>query len=75
MLLSKDSKTRIEGNNRITWLLQTTLNKSIDLPNNIFIIEFEDINHKSEEPIGAYTVCNIIHMQYDCFNNVFLLTC
>lgn len=60
MLLSKDNKSRIEGNNRITWLLQTTLNKSIDLPNDIFIIDYEDFNHKSEKPIGKYSVCNII---------------
>ncbi|VVC32288.1 Armadillo-like helical [Cinara cedri] len=54
MLLSKDNKSRIEANNRITWLLKTSLNKSIDLPNNIFIIEFEDFNDKSEEPVGEY---------------------
>lgn len=59
MLVSKENKCRVEANNRITWFLQTTLNKSIDLPNDIFVIEFNDLNEKIEEPIGEYSVCII----------------
>lgn len=58
MLMSKDKQSRVEANNRITWLLQTILDKSIDLPNNIFLIEFDDLDEKLDEPIGEYTVCN-----------------
>lgn len=59
MLVSKENKCRVEANNRITWFIQTTLNKSIDLPNDIFVIEFNDLNEKIEEPIGEYSVCII----------------
>lgn len=59
MLLSKDKESRVEANNRITWLLKTTLNKSIDLPDDIFVIEFDDLNEKIEDPIGEYNVCSI----------------
>lgn len=58
MLLSKDKESRVEAKNRITWLLKTTLNKSIDLPNDIFVIEFDDVIEKIEDPIGEYCVCN-----------------
>lgn len=56
MLASKDSQSRIEANNRITWFLKTTLNKNIDLPNDIFVIEFDDLNENVDEPIGEYYV-------------------
>lgn len=59
MLMSKDKQSRVEANNRITWLLQTILDKSIDLPNNIFLIEFDDLDEKLDKPIGEYTVCNL----------------
>lgn len=65
--MSKDNKSRIEANNRITWFLKTTLNKSIDLPNDIFVIKFDDLNEK-DDPIGEYTVCIKFH-------NAFLLLC
>lgn len=61
MMASKDNKSRLEANNRITWLLQTTLRKQINLPNDIFLIEIDDLNEKVEEPFGEYTVC-IIHI-------------
>lgn len=57
MLMSKDNKSRVEANNRITWFLKTTLDISIDLPVDVFIIEFDDFNGKVNEPIGEYTVC------------------
>jgi len=57
MLLSKDDKSRVEANNRITWYLQTSLDKTIDFPSDIFMIEFDDLYEKVEEPIGGYTVC------------------
>lgn len=57
MLMSKDNKSRIEGNNRITWFLKITLNKNIDLPNDIFVIKFNDLNEIVDNPIGEYTVC------------------
>lgn len=57
MLVSKDSKTRIEANNRITWFLKTNLDKNIDLPNDIFVIEFDVLNENKDEPIGEYSVC------------------
>jgi len=60
MLLSKDDSSRVEANNRITWYLQTSLNKTINLPNDVFMNVFDDINEKIEEPIGEYTVCNYI---------------
>lgn len=60
MLVTKDKSSRIEANNRITWFLKTTINKSIDLPNDIFVIELDDFNEKTEEPVGEYTVCNKI---------------
>jgi len=60
MLLSKDNKSRVEANNRITWYLQTSLNKIIDLPCDIFMIEFDELYEKVEEPIGVYTVCNFV---------------
>lgn len=59
MLLSKDNTSRVEANNRITWYLKTSLDKTIDLPSDIFMIEFDDLNEKVEEPIGEYTVCDL----------------
>lgn len=56
MLTCKDQKCRVEANNRLTWLLQTTLNKIIDLPIDIFVIEFNGFNEKLEEPVGKYSV-------------------
>lgn len=56
MLLSKDKKSRVEANNRITWFLKTTLDKSIDLPIDIFVIDIDDLSNKIDEPIGEYTV-------------------
>lgn len=57
MMMSKDKKSRIEANYRITWFLQTTLNKNIDLPNDIFFTKYDNLNEKLEEPVGEYTVC------------------
>lgn len=54
--MSKDNKSRVEANNRITWFLKININKSIDLPNNIFAIELDDLNEKLEKPIGEYNV-------------------
>jgi len=59
MLICKDKKSRVEANNRITWLLQTTLNITIVLPADIFMIELDDLNEKIDEPVGKYTVCNL----------------
>lgn len=56
MLASKDSQSRIEANNRITWFLKTTINKNIDLPNDVFVIEFDDVNENFDEPLGEYSV-------------------
>lgn len=56
MLVSKDSQSRIEANNRITWFMKTTINKNIDIPNDIFVIEFDDLNENVDEPIGEYSV-------------------
>lgn len=64
MMASKDNKSRIEANNRITWLLQTTLDKQINLPNDIFLTEIDDLNEKVEEPFGEYTVCIIQTLVY-----------
>lgn len=62
MLVSKDSQSRIEANNRITWFLKTTSNKNIDLPNDIFVFEFDDLNENVDEPIGEYSVS----ISFDC---------
>lgn len=57
--MSKDKQSRVEANNRITWLSKTILDKVIDLPNDVFLIEFDDFDEKLDEPIGEYTVCNL----------------
>jgi len=59
MLFSKDNKSRIEGNNRITWIFKTSLNRNIKLPNDIFVIEIDEVNEHVDEPIGEYRVCNL----------------
>lgn len=67
MMMSKDEKSRIEANYRISWLLQTTLGKSIDLPNDIFLIEYNNLDEKLEEPVGEYTVSIYYYYYYYFF--------
>lgn len=59
MLFSKDKKSRVEANNRITWIFKTSLNRNIKLPNDIFLMEIDEINEYVEKPIGEYNVCNL----------------
>jgi len=59
MLFSKDEKSRVEANNRITWIFKTSLNRNITLPNDIFLIEVDVINDQIDEPIGEYNVCHL----------------
>lgn len=59
MLFSKDDKCRVEANNRITWILKTSLNRNIKIPNDVFVIEIDEVNEKVDQPIGEYSVCNL----------------
>ncbi|XP_025200463.1 uncharacterized protein LOC112598268 isoform X2 [Melanaphis sacchari] len=54
MLFNKDNKSRIEANNRITWIFKTSLNKNIKLPNDIFVMEIDEVNEQVDKPIGEY---------------------
>jgi len=59
MLFSKDKKSRVEANNRITWIFKTSLNRKIKLPNDIFLMEIDEVNEHVDKPIGEYNVCNL----------------
>lgn len=73
MLLSKDKKSRVEANNRITWFLKTTLDKNIDLPVDIFVIEIDHLSDKIDEPIGDYTVCSFYLILFSYFTTIFII--
>lgn len=68
MLFSKDKKSRVEANNRITWIFKTSLNRNIKLPNDIFLMEIDEVNEHVDKPIGEYNVCNL----YGCFLILYL---
>jgi hypothetical protein len=57
MLFSKDNESRVEANNRITWIFKTSLNKNIEIPNDIFVMEVDEVNEPVDKPIGEYNVC------------------
>jgi len=57
MLFSKNKTTRVEANNRITWIFKTSLNRNIKLPNDIFVMEIDEVNEQVDKPIGEYNVC------------------
>lgn len=59
MMFIKDKKCRVEANNRITWIFKTSLNKNIKLPNDIFLMEIDEVNDQVDKPIGEYNVCNL----------------
>lgn len=57
MLFSKNNTSRVEANNRITWIFKTFLNKNIKLSNDIFVMEIDEVNEQVDKPIGEYNVC------------------
>ncbi|XP_015372700.1 PREDICTED: uncharacterized protein LOC107167979 [Diuraphis noxia] len=68
MMFSKDKNTRFEANNRITWIFKTSLNKNIKLPNDIFLIEIDEVNDQVDKPIGEYNKKDL-HDMIDLISN------
>lgn len=55
MLISKDKKCQAEANRRITWLLKSTLNKTIVLPP-ITSIDVDGFGANLQKFVGGYNV-------------------
>ncbi|CAH1714893.1 unnamed protein product, partial [Aphis gossypii] len=70
MLFSKNKTSRVEANNRITWIFKTSLNRNIKLPNDIFVMEIDEVNEQVDKPIGEYNEKDLDDM-IDLISNEF----